>query len=61
VTLNYGDWNNEFIDQLVNFPNSQLHDDLIDALAYIDQIQIVEYFQEDLEEEYEPMDAISGY
>ena len=61
VTLNYGDWNNEFIDQLVNFPNSQLHDDLIDALAYIDQIQIVEYLQDDLEEEYEPMDAISGY
>lgn len=61
VRLNYGEWNNEFIDQLVNFPNSQLHDDLIDALAYIDQIQVVDYFVEYDEEEYEPLDAISGY
>lgn len=61
VTLNYGDWNNEFIDQLVNFPNSQLHDDLVDALAYIDQIQIVEYFHDYVEEEYEPLDAVTGY
>jgi predicted phage terminase large subunit-like protein len=61
VTLNEGSWNNEFIDQLVNFPNAQLHDDLIDALAYIDQIQIVEGSNSFEEEEYEPMDAISGY
>lgn len=61
VTLNYGSWNNEFIDQLVNFPNSMLHDDLIDALAYIDQIQVVEYFQDYEEEEYESLDHISGY
>lgn len=61
VTLNYGSWNNEFIDQLVNFPNAMLHDDLIDALAYIDQIQVVEYFQDYEEEEYESLDAISGY
>jgi predicted phage terminase large subunit-like protein len=61
VSLNYGEWNNEFVDQLVNFPNSQLHDDLIDALAYIDQIQVVEYFNQQEEEEYEPIDAYAGY
>jgi predicted phage terminase large subunit-like protein len=62
VTLNYGAWNNEFIDQLVNFPNAQLHDDLVDSLAYIDQIQIVEYFhQHDDEDEYEPLDMVSGF
>ena len=61
VTLNHGSWNNEFVDQLTNFPNSQLHDDLPDALAYIDQIQVVEYFMDYDEEEYEPLDAISGY
>jgi len=61
VRLNYGTWNNEFIDQLVNFPNAMLHDDLIDALAYIDQIQVVEYFQEYEDEDYECLDAISGY
>jgi phage terminase large subunit-like protein len=61
VTLNRGEWNNEFIDQLVNFPNSQLHDDLVDALAYIDQIQIVDYFIDYQDEEYIPSDVISGY
>ena len=62
VALNYGEWNNEFIDQLVNFPNSQLHDDLIDALAYIDQIQVVDYFIEYEEEPYEPLDyEVTGY
>jgi predicted phage terminase large subunit-like protein len=61
VRLNYGSWNNEFIDQLVNFPNAQLHDDLVDALAYIDQIQVVDFFVDEPEEEYEPMDAITGY
>ena len=61
VKLNFGEWNNEFIDQLVNFPNSQLHDDLIDALAYIDQIQVVDYFQDYEEEEFEVIDMVSGY
>jgi predicted phage terminase large subunit-like protein len=61
VTLNQGDWNNEFIDQLVNFPNHLLHDDLVDALAYIDQIQIVEYFQDYEQEEFQAIDQLTGY
>lgn len=61
VKLNIGEWNNEFIDQLVNFPNSQLHDDLVDALAYIDQIQVVDYFQDYEEEEFEVIDMVAGY
>lgn len=61
ITLNYGEWNNAFVDQLVNFPNSQLHDDLPDALAYIDQIQVVEWAQEFEDEPYEPLDVYSGY
>ena len=61
VRLNIGEWNNKFVDQLTNFPNSQVHDDLVDALAYIDQIQTVNYFFEDDYEEYEPMDEISAY
>ena len=61
IQLNRGEWNNEFIDQLVNFPNAQLHDDLIDALAYIDQIQVTEFAQEYDEEDYEPLEEISGY
>lgn len=61
VSLNFGSWNNEFVDQLTNFPNAQLHDDLIDALAYIDQVQVVDYFIEEDEDEYEPLDELSGY
>lgn len=61
VKLNFGEWNNEFIDQLVNFPNSQLHDDLVDSLAYIDQIQVVDYFQDYEEEEFEVIDMVAGY
>jgi predicted phage terminase large subunit-like protein len=61
VTLNYGSWNNEFIDQLTNFPNAQLHDDLVDALAYIDQVSVVTYFQDYEEDDYQSLDPISGY
>jgi phage terminase large subunit-like protein len=61
ITLNYGSWNNEFIDQLTNFPNAQLHDDLVDALAYIDQVSVVTYFQDYEEDDYQYLDPISGY
>ena len=61
VTLNFGSWNNEFVDQLTNFPNAMLHDDLIDALAYIDQVQVVDYFMEDVDDDYEVLDVITGY
>lgn len=61
ITLNYGSWNNEFVDQLTNFPNAQLHDDLVDALAYIDQVSVVTYFQDYEEDDYQALDSISGY
>jgi phage terminase large subunit-like protein len=61
LTFNKGDWNAEIIDELMNFPNSQVHDDLIDALSYIDQIAIAEYTSDYEEEEYVPLDVVSGY
>jgi len=61
VTLNEGAWNNEFIDQLTNFPNTQMHDDLVDALAYIDQVQVVNYASDYVEDEWEPIDRYAGY
>jgi phage terminase large subunit-like protein len=61
ITLNYGSWNNEFIDQLTNFPNAQLHDDLVDALAYIDQVSVVTYFQDYEEDDYQYVDSYAGY
>jgi predicted phage terminase large subunit-like protein len=61
IKLVRGDWTKQFVDQLLNFPNSAVHDDLIDALAYIDQIGITEFTDMIEEEEYEPLDTVSGY
>ena len=62
VTLQKGAWNKEFADQLINFPNAQMHDDLVDSLAYIQQIAQTEViFDEDIEEEYQSLDPVSGY
>ncbi len=61
IKLVRGEWNKQFVDQLLNFPNSQVHDDLIDALAYIDQIGITEFTDMVEDDEYEALDPISGY
>ena len=61
VTLNEGAWNTEFCDQLFQFPNPLVHDDLIDSLAYIDQLAKVSYYVDFEEEEYEALDPITGY
>jgi phage terminase large subunit-like protein len=61
IVFNKGDWNSEVVDELLNFPNPQVHDDLIDALSYIDQIAIAEYVQYYDDDPYEPMDAVAGY
>jgi predicted phage terminase large subunit-like protein len=63
VALNKGEWNSEFLDQLFQFPNHLVHDDLIDSLAYIDQLAQVAYHTDllDLDEDYEPLDILAGY
>ena len=61
IKLVRGDLNKQFVDQLLNFPNSAVHDDLIDALAYIDQIGITEFTDMIEDDEYEALDEISGY
>jgi hypothetical protein len=53
------DWD-EFKDQLLMFPSQGVHDDLPDALSYIDQLAVTSYFQDDDEDEWEPLDVISG-
>ena len=54
------DWT-EFRDQYMMFPTPNVHDDLIDALAYIDQLSVTTYFSDDDNEGVEPLDFISGY
>lgn len=62
ITLNQGEWNSRFLDQLFQFPDPLTHDDLVDALAYIDQLAQVPYGIGDIEfDEPEIIDAIAGY
>jgi phage terminase large subunit-like protein len=61
IQLKEGEWTKEFSDQLLNFPTSNVHDDLLDALSYIDQLAVTPFEMDDYDDEYEPLDAISGY
>ncbi len=55
-------WNTQFIDEAANFPNPLVHDDLLDALSYIDQIATVSYHGDfDFGTNWEPIDAVAGY
>jgi phage terminase large subunit-like protein len=61
VTFNEDeDWD-ELKDQLMMFPTNGVHDDLVDALSYIDQLAVVSYQQDYEEEEYIILDKIAGY
>jgi hypothetical protein len=55
-----GDWE-EFKDQLIMFPTAGVHDDLIDALAYVDQIAVTSYMSDYESEEPEILDSWAGY
>ena len=54
------DWD-ELKDQLLMFPTNGVHDDLVDALSYIDQLAVVSYQQDYEEDEYVILDKIAGY
>jgi phage terminase large subunit-like protein len=48
--------------QLIEFPTKGTHDDIIDALAYIDQVSVADYMHTiELDEDWEPYDDVSGY
>jgi hypothetical protein len=53
------DWD-EFVDQLILFPAQGVHDDLPDSLSYIDQLAVTSYMEEDDNEDWQPIDIISG-
>ena len=62
ITLSKAEWNIKFMDQLFQFPDPLTHDDLIDALAYVDQLANVPYGIGDIEfDEPEILDVIAGY
>jgi len=60
ITLNSEENWDDFVDQLLMFPAQGVHDDLPDALSYIDQLAVTSYFQEDEDDEWQPIDIISG-
>jgi hypothetical protein len=53
------DWDS-FTDQLLMFPAQGVHDDLPDALSYIDQLAVTSYFEQDEQDDWQPLDVISG-
>ena len=61
VTLNKGEWNARFLDQLFQFPDPLTHDDLVDALAYVDQLANVAYDYEYEIDDHEILDVVAGY
>lgn len=58
------EWVKEFISQSLDFPSQLGHDDLIDAVSYIDQLASTMYLDEsDLQEinNWAPLDEIAGF
>ena len=61
ITFNEkGEWA-EMKDQLIMFPTAGVHDDLVDSLSYVDQLAVTSYQQDYDDDEYEPLDIISGF
>jgi phage terminase large subunit-like protein len=61
ISLSKGEWNTRFLDELFQFPDTLTHDDLVDALSYIDQLQKVAYNSDIEIDDCEIVDAYAGY
>jgi len=61
IALRKAEWNNRFMDQLFQFPDPLTHDDLVDSLAYIDQLAKVAYNYDFEVDDHEILDIVAGY
>jgi predicted phage terminase large subunit-like protein len=61
VTLNKADWTRKFVKQAADFPSTLAHDDLIDAVAYIDQLASVVYFNDAVYDSVPDYDDLIGF
>ena len=62
ILLNSEEDFDEFVDQLLMFPTPNIHDDLPDALSYIDQLAVTSYYDGlDGNDDWETIDIIAGY
>ena len=61
IKLNKGSWNEVVLDELFQVPDILTHDDCVDALAYIDQLQKVSYQYDYEVDDHELLDSVAGY
>lgn len=61
ITFNEEENWQEAWDQISMFPTAGLHDDLVDALSYVDQLAISNYNQDFETDDFEPLDITIGY
>ena len=61
ISLKKAEWNTRFMDQLFQFPDPLTHDDLVDSLAYIDQLAKVAYSYDFEIDDHEILDIVAGY
>ncbi len=65
IHLVKGPWNSTFIDQCVSFPSKYVHDDLVDAVAYVDQMcqetLKIDASWAEQQTAFEPLDQVAGY
>lgn len=61
IRLKLADWNMEFVDEASAFPSQLVHDDLLDALAYVDQMAQTPYSTVEVLDDWQPDDDVAGY
>jgi hypothetical protein len=62
IKFNPGSYLRKLIEEAVDFPDPRSQDDLLDALAYVDQMATITYIDEfEGLENWQPLDEVSGY
>lgn len=61
IQLLDGPWIKKFFEQAEDFPNPRAHDDLIDAVAYIDQLAPPWFDHTGEQDNWAPLDDYAGY
>ena len=56
-----GEYVETFMDEALQFPSRLVHDDMIDALSYIDQLAKTSYAGDIVTDTWEPMDIVAGF
>lgn len=54
-------WQSAFLDEYLMFPSRDVHDDLIESLAYINQMAVTTYADPDDSYEEQPLDLVVGF